>query len=391
MEESTYQATAQAYADGVRVLFAPSPSGGHSDGAPSGAPTGERGGRGPASPEELAGQADRLAPLSAELTQAASARLTDADPAVRAQASTQLLAKALTDLEISAHLLQAAEDEEDGLAWTEGAGTERSAGGLGATEERLSILLGEFETGLGLVERGAAAPRDLPTARVALSNAVEDALDLISQRAGRTGQAALGGLLGLGVAQVAQAAGVVGLDIARSLGQAEKVTHLYNLFRDFAVKAYDSLIALLGEQLARTAAQKMVEWFEEIKEGEQFGKLLERLYETQQTGQELGQLVVQSRVDLDKFTAAVQRVDGLEASFAQQIDLSEKLLQGLKYLSFVPAAALPQGRLLMAAAYIVLGAYVVWAGGDYVDARHLERLDRVPGVRHIVETHLAAA
>jgi hypothetical protein len=377
MEESTYRAAAQAYADGVRVLF-----------APSGAPTGERGGQGPASPEELAGQAERLAPLSAELTRAASVRLTDADPAVRAQASAQLLTKALTDLEISAHLLQAAEDEEDGLAWTGGEGTERSAGGLGATEERLSILLGEVEAGQGSeVERGG--PRDLPTARVALSNAVEDALDLISQRASKTGQAALGGLLGLGVAQVAQAAGVVGLDIARSLGQAEKVTRLYNLFRDFAVKAYDSLIALLGEQLAQTAAQKVVEWFEQIKEGEQFAKLLEQLYETQRTGQELGQLVAQSPADLVKFTAATQHVDGLEASFARQIDLSEKLLQGLKYLSFVPAAALPQGRLLMAAAYIVLGAYVVLAGGDYVDARRLERLGRVPGVRQVVEGQLA--
>jgi hypothetical protein len=378
MEESTYQAAALAYADGVRVLF-----------APSGVLTGERGGLGPASPGELAEHAERLAPLSTELTQAAAARLTDADPAVRAQASTQLLAKALTDLEISAHLLQAAEDEEDGLAWTGGEGTERSAGGLGATDERLNLLLGEGEAVPTAVERGEQPPRNVRAARVMLSDSIADALDLISERASKSGQAALGGLLGLGVAQVAQAAGVVGLDIARSLGQAEKVTRLYNLFRDFAVKAYDSLIALLGEQLAQTAAQKVVEWFEEVKEGEQFGKLLEQLYETQRTGQELGQLVAQSPADVDKFAAATQRVDGLEASFAQQIDLSGKLLQGLKYLSFVPAAALPQGRLLMAVAYIVLGAYVVWAGGDYVDARRLERLDRVPGVRQVVEGHLA--
>jgi len=135
----------------------------------------------------------------------------------------------------------------------------------------------------------------------------------------------------------------------------------------------------------------VVEWFEQVKEGEQFAKLLEMLYETRRTVQELGQLVAQSPADLVKFTAATQRVDGLEASFARQIDLSEKLLQGLKYLSFVPAAALPQGRLLMAAAYVVLGAYVVLAGGDYVDARRLERLGRVPGVRRVVEGQLVAA
>jgi hypothetical protein len=380
MEESTYQAAAQAYADGVRVLF-----------APSGAPTGERGGRGPASPEDLAGQAERLAPLSAELTQAASARLTDADPAVRAQASTQLLAKALTDLEIGLYLLQAAEDEEHRIAWAGGPGTERSRGGVGATVERLDLLLGEGEAVPAAVERGEQLPRNVRAARVMLSDAIADALDLISEQASKTGQAALSGLLGLGGAEVAQVAGAVGMDFAQALGQADKVTRLYNLFRDFAVKTYDSLVALLGQQLAQTSAQRVVEWFEEFKEGEQFARLLERLYETDQTRRDLGRLVAESRANLESFTAAIQRVDGLDAAFGQQADLAEKLLRGLKVLALVPAAALPQGRLLMAAAYVVLGAYVVLAGGDYVDARRLERLGRVPGVRQVVEGHLAAA
>jgi hypothetical protein len=380
MEESTYQATAQAYADGVRVLF-----------APSGAPTGERGGWGPASPGELAEQAERLAPLSAELTQAASARLTDADPAVRARASTQLLAKALTDLEIGLYLLQAAEDEEHRIAWVGGPGTERSRGGLGATVERLDLLLGEGEAVPAAVERGEQPPRNVRAARVVLSDAIVDALDLVSERASKTGQAALSGLLGLGGAEVAQAAGAVGMDLAQALGQADKVTQLYNLFRDFAVKAYDSLVALLGQQLAQTAAQRVVEWFEEFKEGEQFARLLERLYETDQTRRDLSRLVAESRANLESFTAAIQRVDGLDAAFGQQADLAEKLLRGLKVLALIPAAALPQGRLLMAAAYVVLGAYVVLAGGDYVDARRLERLGRVPGVRQVVEGQLVAA
>ncbi|HUW99449.1 MAG TPA: hypothetical protein VMY35_00590 [Phycisphaerae bacterium] len=380
MEESTYQAAAQAYADGVRVLF-----------APSGAPTGERGGLGPTSPDELADQAERLAPLSAELTQAMAAGLADADPAVRAQASTQLLAKALTDLEIGLYLLQAAEDEEYQIAWAGGPGTERSRGGLGATVERLDLLLGEGEAVPAAVERGEQPPGNVRAARVMLSDAIADALDLISDRASKTGQAALSGLLGLGGGEVAQVAGAVGMDFAQALGQADKVTQLYNLFRDFALKAYDSLVALLGQQLAQTAAQRVVEWFEEFKEGEQFAKLLERLYETDQTRRDLGRLVAESRANLESLTAAIQRVDGLDAAFGQQADLSEKLLRGLKVLALVPATALPQGRLLMAAAYVVLGAYVVLAGGDYVDARRLERLGRVPGVRRVVEGQLAAA
>jgi hypothetical protein len=189
---------------------------------------------------------------------------------------------------------------------------------------------------------------------------------------------------------VVQAAGVVGMDIAQALGQAEKVTRLYNLFRDYAVQAYETLVTLLGPQLAQTVAQQVVEWVEEVKEGEQFGKLLERLYQTEQTSQQVRQLVTDSEAELVAFVATLEKVDGLDEDFKQKIDLSEKLLKVLKFLALVPAAALPQGRLLTAAAYLVLGGYVVLAGADYVDAQRLERLDRVPGVRQVVETNLGA-
>ena len=89
--------------------------------------------------------------------------------------------------------------------------------------------------------------------------------------------------------------------------------------------------------------------------------------------------------------AAIESVDGLDAAYRQQIELAQKLLRGVKFLGNVAAAALPQGRLLLAASYIVLGAYVVLAGADYVDAQRLKLLNRVPGVRQVVETNLAAA
>lgn len=375
-----YMPTARAYADGVRVLF-----------APSGIPTGERGGRGPKSPKDLAEQADRLSPLSAELTRAAEAQLSDEDPMVRAQASTRLLAKAMTDLEISSFLLQAAVDEEEEVPWVGGEGSERSVSGLGATEERLRLLLGEIESDLGGVERGEMAPKDIKTAQGILLTSIEDTLSLISERAGKTGQAALGGLLGLGVTQVAKAAGVVGMNIAQALGQAEKVTRLYNLFRDFAIKAYDSLVALLGKLLAQKAAKQVVEWVEELKEGKIFSELLERLYGTKKTNHYLKQLVSDSQVDLVKFVIAIQRIDGLDTAYYRQIDLSDKLLKGLKFLALVPVAALPQCKLLMAALYIILGTYVVLAGADYVDSQKLMLLDRVPGVRRVVEINLVSA
>jgi hypothetical protein len=266
-----YLEAARAYADGVRVLF-----------APSGAPAGERGGRGPASPKDLADQGEKLSALSAELTRAAAAQLADGDPSVRAQASTRLLAKALTDLEVSAYMLQAAEDEDEEVPWAGGKGTERGPAGSGTTEECLRLLLGEVESGLETAERGERPAADLPTARAGLSTSVEDALDLIPKRAGKTGQAALDGLLGLAVSQVLEAAGAVGMGIAQALGQAEKVTRLYILFRGFVVQAFDAVVEMVGSKLIKEVANQVVGWVKGLKEGEIFSDLLKKLLEAEQ-------------------------------------------------------------------------------------------------------------
>jgi len=44
--------------------------------------------------------------------------------------------------------------------------------------------------------------------------------------------------------------------------------------------------------------------------------------------------------------------------------------------------------LVLTALYIVLGGYVIVAGADYVDAHKLSLLNRVPGVRRVVESTL---
>ncbi|MGD1994902.1 MAG: hypothetical protein PVI59_17040, partial [Anaerolineae bacterium] len=374
-----YQTVANAYIHGVRALF-----------APAAAAEGIRGTLEIATAPNLAGQAEDLAAVSAELTRAAESRLADEDPQVRQQAANQLLAKALTDLEISFRLLEAAQEaEEGGVIRTTALEAERGLGRPIPREQHLHIILGQPVPAIRESERDLGLPSDVPAARVQLSESVVDTLDLISSRASRTGQAALGGLLGMGLAEVAQAASVVGMDIAQALGQAEKVSRLYNLFRDYAVQAYETLVALLGRELAQTVAQKVLEWLEEVKEGEQFGKLLEQLYQTEQTGQQVTQLVANSGAELAALLAAIEKVEGLDQAFKQKIDLSQKLIKVLKFLALVPAAALPQGRLLAAAAYLVLGGYVVLAGADYVDTQRLERLNRVPGVRRVVEAHLA--
>ena len=376
--QSDYAQVAQAYADNVRAIF-----------TPHAASTGERGGGGTVAYDELADRAEQLSPISARLTEAAARELDAANPDTRAQASTRLLAKALTDLQVSVHLLEAAEDEEAGIQPSAGGGPERGISRAGSVEEQLDILLGTAEDRRSPERSGERAPANIEVARLELTNNIQDTMALISDRAARAGQAAFGGLLGLGVGEVAKAAGMVGMDIAQALGQAEKVTRLYNLFRDLLVKAFDALLALVGGQVAKVAGEKVVEWVNQLKEGELFESLLQRLYDTKAVDAELGKLVASSQAPLDNFGAAIESVSKLDSTYQQQVSLAEKALKVLKFIGGLPAAVLPQAKLLLAAANIVLGGYIILAGADMVDSPRLQILKRVPGVREIVIQNLA--
>lgn len=381
--QDSYQQVAQAYAENVRAIFT----------APS-APTGERGGSGIASYDYLADQAEQLSPVSARLTEAAARELGALDADVRAQASTKLLAKALTDLQVSVYLLQAAEDEEAGIQPVADMGLERGVSRSDSVEEHLDILLGMSEAGAGAASRversGDRIPANIDVARMELTNSIQDTMTLISDRASKAGQAAFGGLLGLGAGEVARAAGMVGMDIAQALGQAEKVTRLYNLFRDLLVKAYDALLALVGGQVAKIAGEKVVEWVDQLKGGELFESLLKKLYDTKAIDDELSKVISSSQAPLEKFGAAIESVGKLDSTYQQQVSLAEKALKMLKFIGGLPAAVLPQAKLLLAAVNIVLGAYVILAGADMVDSQRLQILKRVPGVREVVLLNLTA-
>ena len=53
------------------------------------------------------------------------------------------------------------------------------------------------------------------------------------------------------------------------------------------------------------------------------------------------------------------------------------------------ASRLSYDAVLMAAAYSAIMGYAVLAGADYVDAERVKLLNRVPGVRQVVEQCLS--
>ena len=375
---TAYDSAAQAYAEAVRefVALAPSPA------------EREAGGRMPAG--DLAARAERLVPLSAELTRTGASQLTHHDPNLRMQTATGLLAKALTDLEVGARLLQAAVD--DGTVMPA-----RGPGGVrtlplaapGEIEKNLQLLLGAADARAAKPGRRSVMPADTATARSQISQVIDETLDSIEGRAAGTGQSGLSGLMALGIGQVVNAATVVGLDVAGALGSAEKVNRLYGLVSDYVVQAYNSVLALVGPSLATVIAQQVIGWINDVVAGEQFRQLLEKLYETGQTSQFLAQVVGTSQADLRHYSIALQGLDGLRNNFDKQMAMVDKLLAAFRLVSLAAVVALPQGTVLVAAAYLVLTGYTVLAGADYVDARKMRLIDRVPGVREVVEANLA--
>jgi hypothetical protein len=167
------------------------------------------------------------------------------------------------------------------------------------------------------------------------------------------------------------------------------VTRIYTLVREFALSAYNAVVALCGPMIAQTAAQQVLAWLNDVAAGQRFANLLAQFYETKGTGEQLGKLAAESPADLGHFAVALQGVDGLRTSFGEQLALVDRLLQGFRLFGGAAASAIPQATVLMAAAYLVITGYAVLAGADYVDAARLKLLNRVPGVRQVVETSLA--
>jgi hypothetical protein len=377
---SSYQSAAESYAQGVRDLFAAAP------GAPA-----TRGELAPAPPTDLADRAAALAATSRDLTTVAAAKLAHPDPNVRIEGSTQLLAKALTDLQVSAMLLQAAQAEQGSLEGTRDLAPTVPAETPPDLDDTLSVLLGTTPRVVESATRGLEAAPDPAGARNELTNVAGNELTTVRTRAAQTGQAALQGLLGLGLAEVASAAGVVGGDIAKALGVGAQVGKLFSLFRDFAVNGYNSLLALLGPTLGQMAAGQVLNWAKEVENGAKFDELVEKLYGTEATRQALTTLIGNSTADVTRLTAAITGITMLDASYKKQMDLVDKVRNGLKLVGLAAGVALPQGRVLLAALYLIVGGYVVLAGADYVDAQNLKLLNRVPGVRQIVEQNLGPA
>ncbi len=320
---------------------------------------------------------------AADLTEVCAARLAQADDGgqMQASAAAQLLAKALVETGVAEHFVD--------LARTPAGSRQpsRAARSIAEVEPYLAIVTtGQFEVTARRAAVEAQAFGDLHTARLLAKNALADACGLVSKRAAKSGQTALAGLAGLGFGTLAKAVDAVGSGLNFKIGD-EAAGTLYGRARDSLVSAYASIRALLGDTAANAAGAQMKTWVDELATGALFASVLERWYRTSETRLKLGVRIDALAPPADRWAAAVNGLDALSRQYAGQADLADKLLKGLKIVGLLPPAALPEGTLLLGAAYVALGGYIVFAGADAVDAPI--GLHRVAGIRRIVEQALA--
>ncbi len=339
----------------------------------------------------VATQARQLLSVSDQVTRAASARLSATNPQVRIEAQLQLLAKALTDLAISQHLLDAAEDEKIGIM-PQIAGASRNAAFF-EVDAYLKVLVNGFPArpssrDATAITASAVAAADVSTAKLSLNDALNDALQTVVLQTATQGQAAFRGLLSIGLFNLAKAASIVGTDIAKFLGYGAEASELYRLVNDYVGKAHEAILNLLGRELSSVAVDKAMDFFSDLKDGSLLGDLLAKLYEINKTREELCSVIESSGVQLEGLTKTCEGLDGLVTQFKGIMEFVGKLITGLKFVGMIPAAAMPQAQLVMSASHAVLFTYIVLAGADFSDAHRIKMLNRVPGVRDLVTANL---
>jgi hypothetical protein len=343
----------------------------------------------------VATQARALLGTSRAVTHAAAERLTSPNPQIRIEAQMQLLTKALTDLAVSQHLLDAAEDEKIGIMPQ--IASQRSAA-LFAVDDYLKVLVNGPQRRNAL--RNAALPSayatpelapaeaNLGAAKLSLVETLNDAFGSIVTITATHGKAAFAGLLGLGLGNLAKAVGIVGQDVAKILGQGAQASELYRLVNEYVAQAYETILKLIGAQLSGVIVDKALDFFGELKDGALLEDLLVKIYDIDRMRNEMADLIDANASAADNVNRAREDVSQLVEQFKQTMDFVGQLMTGLKYVGMIPLIAMPQAQLVMSASYAILFAYTVLNGADYADASRVKLLNRVPGVRDLVTASL---
>ncbi len=369
MSTLKYHDTLQAYQEAISLLYGASPE-----------QMKERGGADFDVKVDLESTADLIVQRSADLGTAAASGLESEVSGQRELAQLQLVAAAAIDLYIASDLVRRAEEGVPAEV------VERGAGMPEALIDLQAILTADQDAGTAglvadLVERGGQV--DSSTLR----NAIEIALDDIQHDAAAIGQATFSNLLLLPAPAIKDAANIVVSELLAKLG--EGVSTLISKAVSLITQAINKLLQALGKDTEAEARKKVAEWIEDLQKGTLFEALVARLFDTPRILKEIeSQLkLLPADIPAKSVESTQMRVSELAASYRKQKQALEWVMRGLTYTRPWIISLTPWGPIGLTAGYVLLIAYILYSGGDYVDwyrAGDLVLMDRVPGLRFAV-------
>lgn len=336
--------------------------------------------------DALVTQADRVSDLSTALKQQVTPYLSDESEAVRLGAEQHLLAQAVLDLQLADRFLNIAAVAGE----TEAPPLTRAARAPMPTVDPVAILRMPLEEGgqrllspapVRGVAREASAEDVIQAADVAISELLDHVVDF--------GQDAISGLLGLDTALLKEAATLISAELGELVQKlGEQASRLVAKAITFIVRAYDSLLAAIGQDMASEMRQRVAQWLVRLQEGENIAGLVGTMYTVEAARLRVRHAVDQSPAPAVVLGQARDAVDALPDAFAERTTLMRQLLAGLGLIKRFPAARVPMAELASASLYLLLLGVMVLIGADYLDAPRLDRLQRVPGVPEVVESSL---
>jgi hypothetical protein len=312
---------------------------------------------------------DALLKKSKALKTAAEATLTSsADPAERAAAEVQLLAGAAFDLVAASQLGGVEAPPTRGLA----------AQPVDLAALQALIAAPEAYLAGGVATRGLRATGP---GKTQLTQAVQASLTGISAGVVATGGHAVEGLLLLDAALLREALAVVGAELATRIGVDLK--GLSKRVVEFVIAANEKIIAMLGIDALEEARKQLATWLGQLKAGTLFPQLADSILQTQAITAEVGDRIGAYTGPEATLLMAADETTKLAGRFAAKMAVADKILAALAVAKLAPPLLTPVGRLVTAAAYLGLLAYVVGSGYDHADSDQIKLLDWTEGVRGI--------
>jgi len=330
----------------------------------------------PPSPSEVAERSEMLLTRGAKVTETWAEKLQAEDALARQVAEIRLLAACAADLEIADDLVNL----DRGVPRL----TSRGRYTTGPSRDLLKLLTMSDEEVIKQAltprrRRGVTRAAGPPADR--LKETVEAALDHMRETTADVGQRAIEGLVLMDAALLLEAARIVSADVAELLG--EGFSRLLQTAARYVLAAYEKVSLLLGPEKMAEIREQIMAWIEELKEGELFPVLVEKLFQTEALKRDVAGWLAASTASATTLAQTRAAVEQLDTAFASKAELADKIVGSLALVKLLPPAMTPVGRLVIAAVYLGLVGYVVFTGYDHVDSDQWRLIDRVSGIRQV--------